>query len=133
MSTRRPTTPIRRISRGSISALGAAAPNPHATPLAHLEHAMRDIADDIGTLHLNLEQVQGIHEALGCFNENFAMYLYGLKMNAFCVEWPEVSGRIRQLSWGDIDARKRRSRFLCPLPSTETDGRELRACNGAAR
>lgn len=99
MSTRRPTTPIRRISRGSISALSAshlqggayAGKDANATPLSHLETAMRDIADDISSLHLNLEQVQGIHEALSVFNENFAMYLYGLKMNAFCVEWPEVS------------------------------------------
>ena len=95
MSTsKRPTTPIRRISRGSISALSASALGAQgatATPLSFLEGAMRDIADDASTLHLNLEQVQSIHEALGTFNENFAMYLYGLKMNAFCVEWPEVS------------------------------------------
>ncbi|KDN48535.1 hypothetical protein K437DRAFT_255511 [Tilletiaria anomala UBC 951] len=93
MSTsKRPTTPIRRVSRGSISALASSHPssgNPSATPLSHLETAMRDIADDVATLHLNLEQIQSIYEALGVFNENFSMYLYGLKMNAFCVEWPE--------------------------------------------
>lgn len=54
---------------------------------------MADLADETSVLQSNLEQVETIHEALGTFNESFAMYLYGLKMNAFCVEWPEVSAR----------------------------------------
>jgi DASH complex subunit DAM1 len=31
-----------------------------------------------------------LHDALGTFNESFAAYMYAMKMNAFCVEWPEV-------------------------------------------
>lgn len=92
-SVRRPTTPLRRISRGSISALSQSRGSGSATPLTFLEGAMADLADETSVLQSNLEQVETIHEALGTFNESFAMYLYGLKMNAFCVEWPEVSAR----------------------------------------
>ncbi len=51
---------------------------------------MTDLAEEVGVLQLNLESVQDVHESLHSFNENFAMYIYGLKMNAYCVEWPEA-------------------------------------------
>ena len=37
-------------------------------------------------MHLQL-----MHESLARFSENFASFLYGLNMNAFCVDFPEVS------------------------------------------
>lgn len=36
-------------------------------------------------MHLQL-----MHESLARFSENFAGFLYGLNMNAFCVDFPEV-------------------------------------------
>ena len=36
-------------------------------------------------MHLQLMQ-----ESLARFSENFAAFLYGLNMNAFCVDFPEV-------------------------------------------
>jgi DASH complex subunit DAM1 len=36
-------------------------------------------------MHLQL-----MHESLARFSENFASFLYGLNMNAFCVDFPEV-------------------------------------------
>ena len=51
---------------------------------------MTDLAEEVGVLKLNLENVEAVHESLHSFNENFAMYIYGLKMNAYCVEWPEA-------------------------------------------
>lgn len=42
-------------------------------------------------MQANLEAVHEIQGALQTFDESFSMFLYGLKMNAFCVEWPEVS------------------------------------------
>lgn len=91
----RPTTPLRRVSTGSLSASYKAL-NPNAasnqTPLSFLQDALVDLSDETSVLQSNLEAIGGIGEALGTFNEAFAMYLYGLKMNAFCVEWPEVSG-----------------------------------------
>lgn len=38
-------------------------------------------------MHLQL-----MHESLSRFSESFASFLYGLNMNAFCVDFPEVSG-----------------------------------------
>ena len=34
---------------------------------------------------------QLMHESLARFSESFASFLYGLNMNAFCVDFPEVS------------------------------------------
>ncbi|SPO26285.1 uncharacterized protein UTRI_02561 [Ustilago trichophora] len=88
-----PTTPLRRISRGSLNALSHSASkqlSAGATPLSFLQGAMTDLAEEVGVLQLNLENVEAVHESLHSFNENFAMYIYGLKMNAYCVEWPEA-------------------------------------------
>lgn len=101
MSRSRPTTPIRRVSRGSITALsnsqsqgyGGGGSNKEAgtTPLSCFSSAMGDLADEMALLQANLEYIDGIQDSLQTFDESFAMFLYGLKMNAFCVEWPEVS------------------------------------------
>ena len=88
-----PTTPLRRISRGSLNALSHSASKQlaaGATPLSFLQGAMTDLAEEVGVLQLNLENVEAVHQSLHSFNENFAMYIYGLKMNAYCVEWPEA-------------------------------------------
>ncbi|KAE8210383.1 hypothetical protein CF327_g5741 [Tilletia walkeri] len=132
-SPQRVTTPLRRISRGSIPALrqsqshndpsgfGGDAGSSYGpggslsgggggnglsssglggsvggggsnveSPLAFMTAAMADLSHETSILQSNLEAVNSIHEALGVFDENFSMYLYGLKMNAFCVEWPEA-------------------------------------------
>jgi len=34
--------------------------------------------------------LQIMHESLARFSENFASFLYGLNMNAFCVDFPEA-------------------------------------------
>ncbi|KAJ1020693.1 hypothetical protein NDA16_004085 [Ustilago loliicola] len=88
-----PTTPLRRISRGSLNALSHSTSkqlSAGGTPLSFLQGAMTDLAEEVGVLQLNLENVEAVHESLHSFNENFAMYIYGLKMNAYCVEWPEA-------------------------------------------
>ena len=38
-------------------------------------------------LHLQI-----LHESIARFNENFASFLYGLNMSAFCVDFPEAPG-----------------------------------------
>ena len=90
MSTPRHTsTPIRRISRGSLTAASGRAHEP--TPLSFLQNeALPILTEETHALQDNLEQMGEIEHALTTFNENFAMFLYGLKMNAFCVEWPEA-------------------------------------------
>lgn len=39
----------------------------------------------------NFMALQLMHESLARFSESFAAFLYGLNMNAFCVDFPEVS------------------------------------------
>lgn len=93
MSRSRPTTPIRRVSRGSISSHNRASvsnANATSTQLAFLTQAMSDLSYETSTLHSNLECIEEIDRALLTFDESFSMFLYGLRMNAFCVEWPEV-------------------------------------------
>jgi DASH complex subunit DAM1 len=42
-------------------------------------------------LESNFMQLQLMHESLARFSESFAAFLYGMNMNAFCVDFPEVS------------------------------------------
>lgn len=41
-------------------------------------------------LEANMMHLQLMQESLSRFSENFAAFLYGLNMNAFCVDFPEV-------------------------------------------
>lgn len=41
-------------------------------------------------LEANMMHFQLIDESLARFGESFASFLYGLNMNAFCVDFPEV-------------------------------------------
>lgn len=41
-------------------------------------------------LEANFMHLQLMHESLTRFSESFASFLYGLNMNAFCVDFPEV-------------------------------------------
>lgn len=40
-------------------------------------------------LEANMMHFQLMHESLARFSEDFASFLYGLNMNAFCVDFPE--------------------------------------------
>ena len=85
-----PTTPLRRVSRNSLHLASKQLPA-GATPLSFLERALgENLAEELNALKGNLENIEHVHESLHSFNENFAMYIYGLKMNAYCVEWPEA-------------------------------------------
>jgi DASH complex subunit DAM1 len=89
--TSRPTTPLRPSSRSSLrdsnkSSVGGAL----AAPLESFEPAFAELADSMADLEANFMHVQLIHESLARFSENFASFLYGLNMNAFCVDFPEA-------------------------------------------
>ena len=88
-STRRhgPTTPLRRVSRGSFSK--DRQPN-DPFPLDSLEPAFAELSDALTDLNANFEQLQEMHSSLARFSESFASFLYGLNMNAFCNEFPQV-------------------------------------------
>lgn len=82
-----PTTPLRRVSRGSFSK--DRRPN-DPFPLDSLEPAFAELSDALTDLNANFEQLQEMHNSLARFSESFASFLYGLNMNSFCNEFPEV-------------------------------------------
>ncbi|EJU03341.1 hypothetical protein DACRYDRAFT_115523 [Dacryopinax primogenitus] len=87
-------TPLRRVSQSSLrdlhrSSLSQAHPAP-TTALDFLAPVLSDLTDEADALQHNLEQLNGLYDALGTFNEAFASYLYALRMNAFCVEWQQA-------------------------------------------
>ncbi|KAB8229734.1 DASH complex subunit dam1 [Aspergillus alliaceus] len=93
--TSRPTTPLRPSSRsslreahgygGNISSLGYTQPAINA-----LEPQFAELADSMADLEANFMHLQLMHESLSRFGESFASFLYGLNMNAFCVDFPEA-------------------------------------------
>jgi DASH complex subunit DAM1 len=85
--------PLRRPSTGSLSALARSTDRNTASPsgLDFLQPALSELSDEASTLASHISNLTALHNALGTFNESFAGYLYALKMNAFCVEWTQVS------------------------------------------
>ena len=105
-----PTTPLRSsTSRTSLRASAAAAATPTATsfagdgdpdsrpaygpsPLGALEPAFAELADAAADLEANFMHLQLMHEALARFAEGFAAFLYGMSVNAFCVDFGNAPG-----------------------------------------
>lgn len=89
--TPRPTTPLRPSSRSSFRDSARASGDRDAPfPLNAFEPAFAELADSMADLEANLMHFQLMHESLARFGESFAGFLYGLNMNAFCVDFPEV-------------------------------------------
>jgi DASH complex subunit DAM1 len=89
--TSRPTTPLRPSSRSSMrGSLHSANNAENAFPLKRLEPAFAELSDAMADLEANMMHFQLIDESLARFGESFASFLYGLNMNAFCVDFPEV-------------------------------------------
>lgn len=89
----RPTTPLRSSSRTSLRESQTFTPGGSTSssfPLESLEPAFAELSDSMADLEANFMHLQLMHESLSRFNENFASFLYGLNMNAFCVDFPEV-------------------------------------------
>lgn len=59
----------------------------------------------------NMDGLNEIVDSLDSFNEAFASYLYVMKMNTLCVEWPEVRLaflQVHTLVFNSIEYRLRR-------------------------
>lgn len=98
----RPTTPLRPNSRSSIReahGYGTSISNAGYTQPAinALEPQFAELADSMADLEANFMHLQLMHESLTRFSESFASFLYGLNMNAFCVDFPEVCSIISLL------------------------------------
>ena len=95
-SARRPTTPLRRISASSLRSLSRSQslvhnPDQHADPLVHLTPLFAELADAAADLAGNLQGLEALQAKLEGFNEAFGGYLYGIRMNAYAVDFEEVS------------------------------------------
>ncbi|PSK54063.1 hypothetical protein B9Z65_7869 [Elsinoe australis] len=90
----RPTTPLRPPSRTSLRA-STTTPSQSTTssgpfPLDALEPQFAELTDSLADLEANFMHLQLLHESVSRFNENFAAFLYGMNMSAFCVDFPEA-------------------------------------------
>jgi DASH complex subunit DAM1 len=101
----RPTTPLRPSSRSSFreahgySGTSSIDNAGYSQPAINsLEPQFAELADSMADLEANFMHLQLMHESLSRFSESFASFLYGLNMNAFCVDFPEVCGPDRLLS-----------------------------------
>lgn len=101
----RPTTPLRPPSRTSLRASQTTPSGPSAShsghdfPLADLEPAFAELSDGMADLEANFMHLQLLNESISRFNEDFAGFLYGLNMSAFCIDFPEV--RLHLLDFSD--------------------------------
>ncbi|TVY46639.1 DASH complex subunit, partial [Lachnellula occidentalis] len=87
----RPTTPLRPSSRSSLRESGkSSVAGASDAPLEAFEPAFAELSDSMADLEANFMHMQLMHESLARFSENFASFLYGLNMNAFCVDFPEA-------------------------------------------
>ncbi|KAL1884144.1 hypothetical protein VTK73DRAFT_6813 [Phialemonium thermophilum] len=87
----RPTTPLRPSSRSSFrDSARQSASGDAPFPLNTFEPAFAELADAMADLEANMMHFQLMHESLSRFSESFASFLYGLNMNAFCVDFPEA-------------------------------------------
>ncbi|CAH0050103.1 unnamed protein product [Clonostachys solani] len=87
----RPTTPLRPSSRSSFRDSARGAGDGDAPfPLNTFEPAFAELSDAMADLEANMMHFQLMHESLARFSESFASFMYGLNMNAFCVDFPEA-------------------------------------------
>ncbi|KAJ4313392.1 DASH complex subunit dam1 [Neodidymelliopsis sp. IMI 364377] len=88
----RPTTPLRPSSRSSLrdSAQRGRGASSSSNALAGLQDGFAELSDAMADLEQNFVQLQLMHESLARFSESFAGFLYGMNMNAFCVDFPEA-------------------------------------------
>ena len=90
----RPTTPLRRRSESRLSeSLHGQhyALNASQLPLdSVLDSSLVELNDGLADLDQNLQHLQLMHESITSFNESFSAFLYGIEMNAWCVEFPEA-------------------------------------------
>ncbi|KAF2685517.1 hypothetical protein K458DRAFT_476916 [Lentithecium fluviatile CBS 122367] len=89
----RPITPLRPSSRSSLRDSATRGRGPYTSssnPLEDLSDQFAELSDAMADLESNFVALQTMHESLSRFSESFAGFLYGLNMNAFCVDFSEA-------------------------------------------
>ncbi|KAI3402043.1 hypothetical protein diail_4017 [Diaporthe ilicicola] len=115
----RPTTPLRPSSRSSFreSAKASTGGGGPSFPLNAFEPAFAELSDAMSDLEANMVHFQLMHESLARFSESFASFMYGLNMNAFCVDYPEgpIAESFRR-------AKQREEQATTQLPDAKSTG-----------
>ncbi|TGZ85054.1 hypothetical protein EX30DRAFT_337474 [Ascodesmis nigricans] len=86
----RPTTPLRHSSRSRANSVSQIRLADEAFPLNGLEGGFAELSDSLQMLSQNLEELSLMHQSISRFSENFAAFLYGMNMNAFCADFTEA-------------------------------------------
>lgn len=91
-SSSHPPTPHRRPNSASSNHGTHYNVDPKTLPLDEVlgNSALEELSDSMATLDSNMQQLQTVHESLSRFSESFSAFLYGIKMNAWCVEFSEA-------------------------------------------
>ncbi|EPS44607.1 hypothetical protein H072_1396 [Dactylellina haptotyla CBS 200.50] len=115
----RPTTPLRESSRSRDSVNRFRSSHTVFSPIENITPFFAELEDGLNILHDNLLQLQQIHENINKFNENFSAMMYGMEMNAFCVDFPEAP--IQDSFRREEEAAREAERLapLLPTPRSE--------------
>lgn len=106
-----PQTPLRRLSQGSLFRLSRSTAYPDAPHgLGFLEPALAELIDEAEALQTNAEGLRNLGDALGTFNESFAIWLYAMNMNALTTDWSQVSTACLAHARVRRDAHEQRTR-----------------------
>ncbi|KAJ4292920.1 DASH complex subunit dam1 [Collariella sp. IMI 366227] len=123
-SRSRPTTPLRPSSRSSFrdSARNSHGDGP-SFPLNAFEPAFAELSDAVADLEANMMHFQLMHESLARFSESFASFLYGLNMNAFCVDFPEgpMAESFRRMKVKEEEQQQQQNTFKLPDRAADPD------------
>ncbi|KAL1922593.1 uncharacterized protein VTP21DRAFT_10132 [Calcarisporiella thermophila] len=96
-----PLTPRRRLSRRVSMATSQAlqlsplspsdqSEQPSPPSLVKLEQPIEEIVESFQALCENFESLKQVHDSLIGFNEAFGSFLFGIRMNEHCIEWPQA-------------------------------------------
>ncbi|CAG8556132.1 11044_t:CDS:2 [Acaulospora morrowiae] len=83
----------RRISRGynlKSSTTGVPRNINDSSPLDCLEETLQELGNSFVKFQEDFSNVKQVHESLVEFNKSFSSFLYGVKMNAHCIEFSEA-------------------------------------------
>ncbi|GAA5993356.1 hypothetical protein JCM5350_005232 [Sporobolomyces pararoseus] len=109
----RPTTPLRRISSHSLRSLSlshsqlsssttpssSTSPSSTSTQLTHLSPLFTELSNSVQDLVENCQNLSSVSKDLDLFNQGFASYLYGLRINGYTFDFKHPPNKINfQLS-----------------------------------
>ncbi|CAG8441096.1 6962_t:CDS:2 [Diversispora eburnea] len=83
----------RRISRGYTlknATTGILRSINDSSPLDCLEGTLQELENSFITFQKNFSSAKQVHESLNEFNKSFSTFLYGIKTNSHCIEFPEA-------------------------------------------